>query len=307
MKKLALSAAFIAAALLGTSGQVEAGLFSAGSYGSSGSTGGSTGSAASSGGSYGGLLDGGSSGGSSGGLTRREERLLLKASKASSGGSYGSTGSIGGSYGSTGTSAGSHGSTGASSGGSSGGPTARDLRLQDRAARRAASHGSSGGASHGSTGASSGAPVYAPAPVYVPAPVAPSHGGSYGRRAPAPSHGGSYGYRASAAPVAPRYHVAARPVAPAPVRQQQFAYCVVTLPQDATLYLGGNVTASAGAVRKFKIPVTDTQAHPYAVRVVLQRGGQSYVAQSVESLQAGKTVTVNVNDVATPAVQVAAR
>lgn len=67
------------------------------------------------------------------------------------------------------------------------------------------------------------------------------------------------------------------------------------------------MTASAGPVRKFKIPVNDTQSHPYAVRVILNRNGQNYVAQSVETLQAGKTVSVKVNDVASSTVQVATR
>jgi uncharacterized protein (TIGR03000 family) len=286
MKKLAISAAIVAAALLSTGDQAQAGrgLFSAGSYGSAGSSGGSTGSAASSGGSYASPSSGGStgdsSGGSSGGPTHRELRLEERAARkaashgSSGGASHGSTGSSGGSYGSLG----STGSSG-SSGGSYGGPSNRELR----AARKSASHGSSGGAA--SHGGSSGAPVH---------------------YAPAPSHGGSYGYHSAVAPAAPAYSVAA--VRPTAAPQQQFAYVVVSLPQDATLYLGGHQTTNAGAVRKFKIPVNDGQSHAYAVRVVLERDGQNYVAQSSETLQAGKTVSVTVNDVASSTdVQVAAR
>lgn len=288
MKRFALSAALVAAAIMGTTDQAEAGglgLFSSGSYGSSGSSGGSLGShgssgGASSGGSYGSLGDHGSSGGSSGGTSRR--RLIFRSAK-SSGGSYGSTGSSSGAYGSTGSSGGSYGS----SGGSSGGPTPRELRIERRA-RRAASHGSSGGASHGSSGGS-------------------SHGGSSGApvyTAPAASHGGgSYGYHSATAPVAPYRVATVAPTAPRYVVKaapERFAYVVVNLPQDATLYLGGNKTTSTGAVRKFKIPVSNTsKAHAYAVRVVLNRNGQNYVAQSTETLEAGKTVSVKVNDVAT--------
>lgn len=295
MKRFALSAALIAAAVIGTGDTANAGrhgLFSGGSYGSAGSSGGSVGSyasAGSSGGSYGSLGDSaGSSGGSSGASTGFLRKRLLKRAAQSSGGSYGSTGSTGGSYGSIGA---SHGS----SGGSSGGPTRRQLRLEDRRARRAASHGSSGGASHGG---SSGAPT----PVYA---------------VPAASHGGSYGYQASSSPAA-SYQLASvstpapaaqhrMVAAPAPAVQQSFAYVVVTLPEDATLYLGGNKTASEGAVRKFKIPVNGADSsHDYDVRVVLNRNGQNYVARSTETLQAGKTVSVKVNDVETSSdVQVA--
>ena len=91
--------------------------------------------------------------------------------------------------------------------------------------------------------------------------------------------------------------------------QQAFAYVVVSLPQDATLYLGGNRTSLSGPVRKFKIPVKAAgQGHQYSVKVILTRDGQKYVAQSTETLMAGKTVSVKVNDVKpAAAVQVAAR
>jgi len=82
----------------------------------------------------------------------------------------------------------------------------------------------------------------------------------------------------------------------------------VTLPQDATLYLGGNATTTTGDVRKFKVPVTEGGTYSYAVRVELVRNGQSYIAESTEVLTAGKTVSVKVNDVKAPAdVQVAER
>lgn len=80
---------------------------------------------------------------------------------------------------------------------------------------------------------------------------------------------------------------------------QQFAYVVVTLPQDATLYLGGHKTSTTGTVRKFKIPVTaEAVQNDYDVKVVLERNGQSYVANSQERLAIGRTTTVKINDVA---------
>lgn len=81
----------------------------------------------------------------------------------------------------------------------------------------------------------------------------------------------------------------------------------MTLPEDATLYLGGHKTSTTGAVRKFKIPVTaEAVQENYDVKVVLERDGQSYVANSQERLAIGRTTSVKVNDVASD-VTVAAR
>lgn len=77
-----------------------------------------------------------------------------------------------------------------------------------------------------------------------------------------------------------------------------FAYVVVQLPEDATLYLGGNKTSVSGEVRKFKIPVSDNgKEYSYKIRAELTRHGQTYVAESTEKLIAGKTVSIKVNDV----------
>lgn len=89
------------------------------------------------------------------------------------------------------------------------------------------------------------------------------------------------------------------------VSEDGFAYVVVQLPEDATLYLGGNKTSVSGEVRKFKIPVSDSsKEYSYKIRAELTRHGQTYVAESTETLIAGKTVSIKVNDVA---VAVAAR
>lgn len=73
----------------------------------------------------------------------------------------------------------------------------------------------------------------------------------------------------------------------------------MTLPQDATLYLGGHKTTTTGAVRKFKIPVTEAAVRaPYDVKVVLERNGQTFVANTQKNLEIGQTTTVKVNDVA---------
>ena len=92
--------------------------------------------------------------------------------------------------------------------------------------------------------------------------------------------------------------VAQRPIRPAAVVTQQFSYVVVTLPQDAVLYLGGHRTSTTGTVRKFKIPVTaEAVQAPYDVKVVLERNGQSYVAMTQERLVVGQTTNVNVKNV----------
>lgn len=290
MKRMCFSMGMLAVSMWAAATVQAGGHHSAGSYGSAGSSGGSYGSYGSSGGSYGSsggavVLAGshGSSGGSSGGLhaQKKLDRLIYKAEKqaashGSSGGSYGSHGSSGGSYGSVG-SAGSYGSSG-----SSGGVSHKLLRKIDRAAekviRKSQSHGSSGGySSHGSAG-------------------------SYG------SSGASYGQlHSSVDPVYASPVAVTRPVVTAPAAPE-FAYVVVQVPADATLYLGGNRTSTTGAVRKFKVPVTDaSRSYPYTVRAELTRNGQVYVAQSTETLVAGETLTVRVNDVAAADVPVAAR
>jgi len=280
MKRLTLSAATLALTLFGFGLNADAGHNSHGSYGSAGSTG-STGSSggsyASSGGSY------GSAGGSSGGITRREARLIERAERRSashgSSGSLGSTDSSGGSYGSHGSSGGSSGSYGST------GHHHRGL-LHGLFHGSSGSYGgaSSGGASSG--GASSGSYRSASSGGYL----------SSGYTAPAAHH--------HAARISPGY--AARPNA---VPADEFAYIVVQLPEDATLILGGNKTAVAGNVRKFKIPLSDTQrSYPYTVRAEMTRNGQLFVAQSTETLVAGQTVNVKVNDVtAQPEVDVATR
>ncbi|MEZ6132377.1 MAG: TIGR03000 domain-containing protein [Planctomycetaceae bacterium] len=302
MKRFTLSAALIAVAIMGTTEHASAGrrgLFSAGSLGSAGSTG-------SSGGSYGSLGSGGGSYGSAG------------SSGGSSGGSYGSVGSAG-------SSGGSYGSAG-SSGGSSG-RAHRPARVR-RSRGSSGSVGSSGGSygSYGSSGGSSGGSYGGGSYGYTSA-SAGSHGGSYGG-----SGGVSYGYDGGGSvggelidyghgdyfgavrqPSVP-YRVAQRSAAaPAVVAEvpeaavPAFAYVIVSLPEDATLYLGGNATTTTGSVRKFKVPVEDGGTYSYAVRVELERAGQQYVAESTEVLTAGKTVSVKVNDVKTDDVQVANR
>jgi uncharacterized protein (TIGR03000 family) len=268
MKYLTLSAAMLALALFRFGLSADAGHKSHGSYGSAGSTGSSGGSYASNGGSY------GSSGGSSGGISRREARLIERAERhdASHGssGSLGSTGSSGGSYG-------SHGSSGGSSG------SYESTGHRHHSLLRGLFHGSSG--SHGSAssgGASSGV-----------------SSGSYGS-----ASSGGHLQSAYATP-GTQYHAALRSpgyaVRPNAVPAAEFAYVVVQLPEDATLILGGNRTSVSGNIRKFKIPLSDTQqGYPYTVRAELTRGGQLFVAQSTETLVAGQTINVKVNDVAAP-------
>ena len=280
MKHLTLSAATLALALFGFGLNAEAGHKSHGSYGSAGSTGSSGGSYASSGGSY------GSSGGSSGGISRREARLIERAERRAashgSSGSLGSTGSSGGSYGSHGSSGGSSGSYGSTGHHHHG--LLHGLFHGSRGSHGSASSGgaSSGGASSGSYGsASSGGHLQS-------AYAAPGNQYHAARR--------STGY-------------AVRPGTVPAVPVAEFAYVVVQLPEDATLILGGNKTSTSGNVRKFKIPLSDPQqSYPYTVRAELTRGGQLFVAQSTETLVAGQTVNVKVNDVvAPPAVDVATR
>ncbi len=264
----------LALALFGLGLSADAGHKSHGSYGSAGSTGSSGDSYASSGGSY------GSSGGSSGGISRREARLIERAERRDashgSSGSLGSTGSSGGSYGSHGSSGGSSGSYGST------GHRHHGL-LHGLFHGSGGSHGSasSGGASSG--GVSSGG----------------VSSGSYGS-----TSSGGHLQSAYATP-STQYHATRRSpgyaVRPNAVPAAEFAYVVVQLPEDATLILGGNRTSVSGNIRKFKILLSDPQQdYPYIVRAEITRGGQLFVAQSTETLVAGQTINVKVNDVAAP-------
>lgn len=79
---------------------------------------------------------------------------------------------------------------------------------------------------------------------------------------------------------------------------ENFAYVVVQVPEDAKLFLGGHATATTGTVRKFKIPVGESQdGHEYVIRTEVIRDGETYVAEATETLVPGETVSVKVKDI----------
>ena len=223
----------------------------------------------SSGGSYGSVGSAASTGGSYGSV----------GSAASDGGSYGSHGSTGKrirkSRGSSGSaSSGGYGSVGsASSGGASSGGSSGRVKVEKVKVKRVRrSRGSSG--SMGSTG---------------------SHGGSTGSYTSTgnSSHSGSYGTSV--------YHSASTSTPSTTIASQSFAgyaLLVVNVPETASLYLDGKLMQTTGETRKFKIPVrTAGQSYAYPVRVEMNQGGTTQVANFTKAIAAGKMTVVN----ATPA------
>ncbi len=189
-------------------------------------------------------------------------------SSGSSGGSYSSHGSSGSSgssssHGSSGSSGGwysSHGSSGSSS--SSGSSGGKKWKKKYRGGS-SSSHGSSGSSgsssSHGSSGSSGGVVIHTPAtPVHQAVPVAP----------PEPA----------AASI-----------------DRNAAILVVTVPEDASVFLAGQKMTMTGAERRFRIPTADpTKDYKYPVRVEVERNGETLVSESTHTLRGGKQVEIAV-------------
>jgi uncharacterized protein (TIGR03000 family) len=276
--------------------EADAGRRSHGSYGSSGSSG----SWGSSGGS-------GRSSGSSGGRVRSR-----RSSRSS--GSYGSSGSSGGSYGSYG------------SGGSS---SVRDAAVTYTAAQPTYS---SVQYSHNSYATSSrsnvvqnryagGAVVYSSQPVHV----YPS--GTHNTVVSGPVQSSQVVYSAPIVQPAPVVKQAAPVVKPAPVVKQvapivqpepvvkntappqrpavrtfypevpDHAVMIVHVPEDAEIYLAGRKMTTTGSVRSYRIPLKDAEReYRYPVRLQFTRDGKILAADHTQTLVAGKTVVLQVDE-----------
>ena len=260
--------------------EADAGRRSHGSSGASGSWGSSGGS--------------GRSSGSSGGRVRSR-----RSSRSS--GSYGSSGSSGGSYGSYG------------SGGSS---SVRYAAVTYTAAQPTYS---SVQYSHNSYATSSrsnvvqnryagGAVVYSSQPVHV----YPS--GTHNTVVSGPVQSSQVVYSAPIVQPAPVVKQVAPIVQPEPVVKNtappqrpavrtfypevpDHAVMIVHAPEDAEIYLAGRKMTTTGSVRSYRIPLKDAEReYRYPVRLQFTRDGKILAADHTQTLVAGKTVVLQVDE-----------
>ncbi len=260
--------------------EADAGRRSHGSSGASGSWGSSGGS--------------GRSSGSSGGRVRSR-----RSSRSS--GSYGSSGSSGGSYGSYG------------SGGSS---SVRYAAVTYTAAQPTYS---SVQYSHNSYATSSrsnvvqnryagGAVVYSSQPVHV----YPS--GTHNTVVSGPVQSSQVVYSAPIVQPAPVVKQVAPIVQPEPVVKNtappqrpavrtfypevpDHAVMIVHAPEDAEIYLAGCKMTTTGSVRSYRIPLKDAEReYRYPVRLQFTRDGKILAADHTQTLVAGKTVVLQVDE-----------
>lgn len=260
--------------------EADAGRRSHGSSGASGSWGSSGGS--------------GRSSGSSGGRVRSR-----RSSRSS--GSYGSSGSSGGSYGSYG------------SGGSS---SVRYAAVTYTAAQPTYS---SVQYSHNSYATSSrsnvvqnryagGAVVYSSQPVHV----YPS--GTHNTVVSGPVQSSQVVYSAPIVQPAPVVKQVAPIVQPEPVVKNtappqrpavrtfypevpDHAVMIVHVPEDAEIYLAGRKMTTTGSVRSYRIPLKDAEReYRYPVRLQFTRDGKILAADHTQTLVAGKTVVLQVDE-----------
>lgn len=260
--------------------EADAGRRSHGSSGASGSWGSSGGS--------------GRSSGSSGGRVRSR-----RSSRSS--GSYGSSGSSGGSYGSYG------------SGGSS---SVRYAAVTYTAAQPTYS---SVQYSHNSYATSSrsnvvqnryagGAVVYSSQPVHV----YPS--GTHNTVVSGPVQSSQVVYSAPIVQPAPVVKQVAPVVQPEPVVKNtappqrpavrtfypevpDHAVMIVHAPEDAEIYLAGCKMTTTGSVRSYRIPLKDAEReYRYPVRLQFTRDGKILAADHTQTLVAGKTVVLQVDE-----------
>jgi uncharacterized protein (TIGR03000 family) len=261
--------------------EADAGRRSHGSSGSSGSWGSSGGS--------------GRSSGSSGGRVRSR-----RSSRSS--GSYGSSGSSGGSYGSYG------------SGGSS---SVRYAAVTYTAAQPTYS---SVQYSHNSYATSSRSNVvqnrYAggAAVVYSSQPVHVYPSGTHNTVVSGPVQSSQVVYSApivqpapvvkQVAPIVQPEHVVKNTAPPQRPAVRTFypevpdhAVMIVHAPEDAEIYLAGCKMTTTGSVRSYRIPLKDAEReYRYPVRLQFTRDGKILAADHTQTLVAGKTVVLQVDE-----------
>ena len=306
MKSIGRVAVVLALAALVATPEVEAGRKSRGSYGSYGSSGGSSGS-------YG-------SGGSSGG------RVRVKRSRRSRGssGSYGSSGSSGGSYGSYGS-----GGTTWCSNNSHVSYVVSNSNHSYRSNSYVASpnrHQGSAIVQHSQPvqrvipsvpanttplvsvpRSSTPAPVVKTQPVVTPAPVVKAQPVT----TPAPVVKAQPVVQADQTVTArkpvidTKPHVAeVNPKVPANSGVRTFhakpadhAILVVHVPKDAEVYLAGKKMRTEGSVRSYRVPLKDPEReYQYPIRLQFNRDGRTVAADHTQTLVAGNTIVLKVDE-----------
>ena len=70
----------------------------------------------------------------------------------------------------------------------------------------------------------------------------------------------------------------------------------MTLPADAKLTIDGDATTSTSAVRTFETPeLVEGKTYAYTLEATFQQNGKPVVVSKKVKIEAGKTVTVDLN------------
>lgn len=75
------------------------------------------------------------------------------------------------------------------------------------------------------------------------------------------------------------------------------AILVVHTPADAVIYLAGRKMTATGNVRSYRVPLNDAdRQYQYPVRLQFTRDGKTLAANHTQTLVAGKTITLRVDE-----------
>ena len=70
---------------------------------------------------------------------------------------------------------------------------------------------------------------------------------------------------------------------------------VLTVPEDATVFLAGQKMTMTGAKRRYRIPTADpAREYNYPVRVVVVRDGKKLVSETKQKIRGGRNVELAV-------------
>ena len=82
-----------------------------------------------------------------------------------------------------------------------------------------------------------------------------------------------------------------------PVSNATYAFLVMEVPADATVFVGGQRTSVAGNSRVFRIPTkAASKGYTCPITIEVTRDGETRKIQHTEQLVSGRTHTVRVNE-----------
>jgi uncharacterized protein (TIGR03000 family) len=96
------------------------------------------------------------------------------------------------------------------------------------------------------------------------------------------------------------------PATPAPMDEEKKtsaietnrAQVVFTLPENAKLYVEGQLIENASEIKTFRTPVLETgKTFVYSMRIVVEKDGEKLVGETTVNVQAGRTENVDLTTV----------